>query len=80
MRSIRSFRSARRQAPDGSVIDYVAEQDDVRFAERVSRFLDAYEYEGLRSDLLQMLLLRVEALYLLIDQRVADGDALLSSR
>ncbi|UKS54630.1 phosphotransferase [Exiguobacterium acetylicum] len=67
--------SSRRQAPDGSVIDYVAEQDDARFAERVSRFLDAYGYEGLRSDLLQMLLLRVEALYLLIDQRAADGDA-----
>lgn len=67
--------SSRRQAPDGSVLTYSPEQDDTRFAKRVSRFLDAYGYEGPRSELLSMLLLRVEALYLLIDQRAADGDA-----
>lgn len=67
--------SSRRQAPDGSVLAYSPEQDDTRFAKRVSRFLDAYGYEGPRSELLSMLLLRVEALYLLIDQRAADGDA-----
>ncbi|KNH35898.1 phosphotransferase [Exiguobacterium acetylicum] len=67
--------SNRRQAPDGFVIDYAAEQDDARFSERVSRFLDAYGYEGSRSELLSLLLLRVEALYLLIDQRASDGDA-----
>ncbi len=66
--------SSRRQSPDGSVLAYSPEQDDARFAERVSRFLDAYGYEGPRSELLPMLLLRVEALYLLIDQRAVDGD------
>jgi len=67
--------SSRRQAPDGFVLDYSPEQDDASFSERVSRFLDAYGYEGPRSELRSLLLLRVEALYLLIDQRAADGDA-----
>ncbi len=41
----------------------------------MSRFLDAYGYEGPRSELRSMLLLRIEALYLLIDQRATEGDA-----
>ncbi|MFY9857889.1 MAG: phosphotransferase, partial [Exiguobacterium chiriqhucha] len=66
--------SRRHQAESGEVVHYEAERDDVRYKRRVALFLEAYGWEGSTSELLDMLLLRIEALYRLIERNASEGD------
>ncbi|UTT43844.1 phosphotransferase [Exiguobacterium aurantiacum] len=66
--------SRRHQAESGEVVHYEAERDDVIYRKRVTLFLEAYDWEGSTPELLDMLLLRIEALYLLIERKASEGD------
>lgn len=66
--------SARYQAPDGTVIAYDPQKDDERYAKRVRLFLNSYGWTEDHTSLLPVLLLRIEALYLFIEQKASLGD------
>ncbi|TCI39335.1 aminoglycoside phosphotransferase family protein [Exiguobacterium sp. SH4S7] len=66
--------SRRHQAESGEVVHYEADRDDASYKKRVTLFLEAYGWEASKMDLLDMMLLRVEALCLLMKRKAAEGD------
>lgn len=67
--------SRRHQAESGEVVYYEAERDDGTYKRRVALFLKAYGWERSTTELLTMLLLRIDALCRLMKRRAAEGDA-----
>lgn len=66
--------SRRHQTESGKVVHYEAERDDAIYRKRVTLFLEAYGWEDSTSELLAVLLLRIEALDLLIARKASEGD------
>lgn len=67
--------SRRHQAESGEVVHYEADRDDVTYRRRVSLFLEAYGWGKSSAELLDMLLLRIDALCRLMQRKAAEGDA-----
>ncbi|MFL9649719.1 phosphotransferase [Exiguobacterium chiriqhucha] len=66
--------SRRHQAESGEVVHYEAERDDGTYKRRVALFLKAYGWEGSTTELLPMLLLRIDTLCRLMQRKAAEGD------
>ncbi|STO07568.1 phosphotransferase [Exiguobacterium aurantiacum] len=71
--------SRRHQAESGKVVHYEANRDDGTYRRRVALFFEAYGWEGSTKELLDMLLLRIEALCLLIQRKAVEGDTAFQS-
>lgn len=66
--------SRRYQAESGEVIYYNPEQDDLKYQRRIQTFLDAYGWNDPNTNMLNMVLLRVEALCLTMKRKAQEGD------
>lgn len=66
--------SRRYQAESGEVVYYDPERDDLKYKHRIKIFLDTYGWDDRKTNILEVILLRIEALCLTMKRKAKEGD------